>query len=729
MVSTLIGYKFYAGNLSKSLERIEATGSVKRDKQYYADNIGGVTSVDDLLNDYRLYSYAMKAYGLEDQIASKGLIRKVLESDLADTNSFANKLTDKKYRTFAAAFNFGALASTDTKLAQSTAQTESVVDAYSDRRVRQGVAAAAKTSSYSVRIGSVQSVDDILDDPTLYDVVLSSIGADETLVSKSFVRQALTGTLPNNVSVSNPGWLRLHEKFNFNADGSIRGGMAAQAPAAVGDMIYDYNAATGNNTNSYAAAFNTDYLSQTIGNGGVATVDDLVDDERLFNYITTAFGFDPSVEDPTYVGTILASDASDPSSPFGQMMANANTTQGRKDQFTKLRAVFNFDTDGTAAAGGVQTAAQQNNLTEAYFRNYQALATATDTSRTKTFKYLLSDINSVTDLLTKSETFGRDAINYVLDAFDIDPAATSLSQLRRVLTSDVSDPESYVNKLKDERFVKLAAAFNFDSSGKVTSQRLIQSIGAQTATGAKYTASFGEKPSAAKQEVIKTETKAYLEAIGSTSSLDDLLKESKTLDYALKAYGLDDDKLSIEDIRKILTSDLSDRKSFANSKDDGSYVEFAKAFNFTTNGTVTLDIDSVQSQSAKLTTENLFLLQTLEEKAGNENEGVRLALYFRRTAPLLTSTTAILADKAALEVVKTAFGLPDGFTQLDTAKQVEILDKKIKVADFKDPIKLDKFITRFSALYDVSNAQTSDTSPILQLFGATSSSSGILDFL
>ena len=33
-------------------------------------------------------------------------MKKVLTSDLTDTNSFANKLQDKRFKTFAAAFNF-----------------------------------------------------------------------------------------------------------------------------------------------------------------------------------------------------------------------------------------------------------------------------------------------------------------------------------------------------------------------------------------------------------------------------------------------------------------------------------------------------------------------------------------------------------------------------------------------------------------------------------------------
>ena len=53
-----------------------------------------MTSVDQLLKDRRLFSIAMKAHGLEDMTYATAFMRKVLESDLNDTSSFARKLAD-----------------------------------------------------------------------------------------------------------------------------------------------------------------------------------------------------------------------------------------------------------------------------------------------------------------------------------------------------------------------------------------------------------------------------------------------------------------------------------------------------------------------------------------------------------------------------------------------------------------------------------------------------------
>ena len=114
MISTYLSYDLINRDLKGNLERVSTSSQVAREREYYNEKIGGVTELDDFLDDYRLYSYAMKAHGLEDMIYAKAFMKKVLESDLSDENSFANKLTDQRYRQFAASFQF----SSDTAIVQ-----------------------------------------------------------------------------------------------------------------------------------------------------------------------------------------------------------------------------------------------------------------------------------------------------------------------------------------------------------------------------------------------------------------------------------------------------------------------------------------------------------------------------------------------------------------------------------------------------------------------------------
>src|SRR5215469_2912923 len=127
MVSTYFSYSYVARNLAQSLTRVAQQTDVSRDAAYYKANIGKVRTVDDLMKDYRLYHYATKAFGLEDMAYAKAFMKKVLQSDLSDPKSFANKLVDKRYQAFAAAFSF---VGGEKRVAQSENQTDEMIGLY-----------------------------------------------------------------------------------------------------------------------------------------------------------------------------------------------------------------------------------------------------------------------------------------------------------------------------------------------------------------------------------------------------------------------------------------------------------------------------------------------------------------------------------------------------------------------------------------------------------------------
>lgn len=110
MLSTFTDYRMISANLQKSLSRTAAESTSKKEIQYFRDHIGTVKTVDEFLGNNRLYTFAMKAYGLDDMIYAKGFMKKVLLGE-ADANGhvLVTRLQDGRYRNFAAAFNFRAL--------------------------------------------------------------------------------------------------------------------------------------------------------------------------------------------------------------------------------------------------------------------------------------------------------------------------------------------------------------------------------------------------------------------------------------------------------------------------------------------------------------------------------------------------------------------------------------------------------------------------------------------
>jgi hypothetical protein len=104
--TTSATYRIIASDLQRSLGATGAKPQVARETAYYLAHIGEIKSLDDFLADDRIFSYAMKAFGLQDMVYAKAFMRKVLSEGIATPETFANKLADRRYREFAAVFNF-----------------------------------------------------------------------------------------------------------------------------------------------------------------------------------------------------------------------------------------------------------------------------------------------------------------------------------------------------------------------------------------------------------------------------------------------------------------------------------------------------------------------------------------------------------------------------------------------------------------------------------------------
>ena len=106
MSTTTSTYLSIENNLARYQKMVASEPAVKTATEYYAANIGKVTSISDLVNNYRLLSYALTAYGLGDQVNNKALVTQVLEGGVTSSKALANTLSNPNWAKFAAAFNF-----------------------------------------------------------------------------------------------------------------------------------------------------------------------------------------------------------------------------------------------------------------------------------------------------------------------------------------------------------------------------------------------------------------------------------------------------------------------------------------------------------------------------------------------------------------------------------------------------------------------------------------------
>jgi hypothetical protein len=203
----------------------------------------------------------------------------------------------------------------------------------------------------------------------------------------------------------------------------------------------------------------------------------------------------------------------------------------------------------------------------------------------------------------------------------------------------------------------------------------------------------------AKKPDVSRETAYYLANIGKVTTIDGFLNDYRLYTYAMKAYGLSDMTYAKAFMRKVLTEGTSSKDSFANRLSDPRYREFARAFDFASLGS-----NATQTNAAQSGTTDKYVRQVMEEDAGTQNEGVRLALYFARKASSITSPLQILADPALVKVVQTALGLDSRVSMASIDQQVAMLSRLVNVADFQDPAKVAKFTQRFAAMWDASQA-------------------------
>jgi hypothetical protein len=582
VLNTYLSYQLIARDIPKALDRVETQPAVERETQYYLDNIGKVKSIDEFVDNDRLFKYAMKAFGLGDMDYAKAFMKKALKEGVTDPDSFANKLTDKRYAAFVKAFNFAARG----------------------------------------------------EDATSYN------GA-QTDVPKNYPLQVKLGPLNAN--------------FSFT-----------------------------DSETSY-------YISHI---GDVKSIDDLMGDQRLLDYAMSAFGLDAETEPPETVRQMLEGGVSDPQS-------RANKLYDKR--YAAFVTIFDFAQygDQTTARTEVQDGVPKNYVGSS---GMTLVKPSSDYIKGETDYFLanIGKVRNVTDLLADKRL-----LTYAMAAYGLDASTETPKTIRKMLEGGVSDPLSPANQQADKRYANFAAAFDFAQySDQATSKDSVLKD-----TTRLYTAKSQLGLIQPGDDYVKAETDYYMAHVSDVKSIDDLFADKRLYNYALSSVGLDPAKEDPKFIRSVLEGGVRDADSVANKQSNKAYANLAAAFNFEQYGE-----DATTYHASQQPVVDKYMRQTLEEDAGQTNDGVRLALYFQRNAPNLTDWYQVLADKALSQVVRTAFGMPDSFASADIDKQVKLFESKMDITDFADPQKLDKFITRFTSMYELQNPTATATTSVSVLF-------------
>ena len=317
--------------------------------------------------------------------------------------------------------------------------------------------------------------------------------------------------------------------------------------------------------------------------------------------------------------------------------------------------------------------------------------------------------------------------NFALKAVGLDPEKVSAATIKAVLKSDPNDPKSFVHTLKDDRYLQLARAFNFDGKGNLTTPLVAQdsSRGQADRQGLHHCEDEirqRHRTSRASRQGREGRGLLCQHAMADIGSVSDLLKDRKMVDILLVARGLQPEKITTDFLKKIFNSDLADPKSFANTQSDPRFAEIVASFNFDKEGKVArLALIGPQKRDQLLETQNKYLQQNLETQQGETNPGVRLALYFQRKAGKHYVRLRHPGRQGACG------GIPDHLQPARLVRQpwtidqqAKVVEKFLKLKDLTDPAKLEKLLSRFSVMYEMKNNAPS-TSPALAILQGSQS--------
>jgi Protein of unknown function (DUF1217) len=233
MVGLITSYNRLSSNIATSIERVSEQPLIKREAEYYQANIGKIKSVDDFMEDSRIYNFALKAFGLEDMQYAKAFIRKVLTEGIDDPEAFSLQLSDQRFREFATAFNFKRYQSATTSFDRVQSGT---VNMY----LRNSLEAQSGEESEALRLAlyferkasSITSPYSILADKALYQVTRTALGLPDAMSGADIDKQA--GILGEKVNVDELGDPAYVKKLitRFLARYEAQNSTAQSSPAA-----------------------------------------------------------------------------------------------------------------------------------------------------------------------------------------------------------------------------------------------------------------------------------------------------------------------------------------------------------------------------------------------------------------------------------------------------------------------------------------------------------------
>lgn len=168
-------------------EGVRRDPMAKREIAAFEERVGSIGTIDDLMQDHEVYSFVMKAFGMEDQTYAKAMIRKVVTSDGEDKGSLVNRLTHPGYKAMHAALGFDTEGKADPSKFGDPDWVSGMVDRFVGQRLIDNQSevnpATGDGLTFLEKASEMTNWYKVIGDKTMFNVVRTALGLPASIAS------------------------------------------------------------------------------------------------------------------------------------------------------------------------------------------------------------------------------------------------------------------------------------------------------------------------------------------------------------------------------------------------------------------------------------------------------------------------------------------------------------------------------------------------------------------
>jgi hypothetical protein len=216
-VPALASFKQLVKTRDTQLDVFARQATMTKDVAYLRAQLPKIANPEELVKSRKLLTIITSAFGLDGEEQFPGRVRKVLESDLKDPRSFANRTVDPRYKQLAEAFKFAQFGDFYFKNNLGDIANRYVRNEF-EKSLGQKNPALREAAYFLRTIGDVKDTYQILGDKVLRSVVTTALGLPANIAVQSIETQKRLIEARLDIT-----------KFQLNPDASA-GGTTAKSP-------------------------------------------------------------------------------------------------------------------------------------------------------------------------------------------------------------------------------------------------------------------------------------------------------------------------------------------------------------------------------------------------------------------------------------------------------------------------------------------------------------------